>query len=53
MARAGRVFAAVQAPPRKPVGRFVSDLDGAKNSENEGFVSPNETKGFALLVVSR
>jgi hypothetical protein len=35
------------------LGRCVSDLDEAQKLQSERNLSPNETKGFATLVVSR
>jgi hypothetical protein len=35
-----------------PLDRCVSGVNEAKNSENEGNISPNETGGFATPVVS-
>jgi hypothetical protein len=32
--------------------RFVSSLEEPKTAKTKGFVSPSETEGFALLVVS-
>jgi hypothetical protein len=43
---------ATPLPPSRVLGRFVSGVGEAKTAKTKGFISPNETKGFALLPVS-
>jgi hypothetical protein len=37
---------------RRPLRRFAFGVEEAKTPKTKGFISPNEMKGFALVVVS-